>query len=236
MSESVVQTPSGRVLLDPAIETPGPEAVFDQSHWERHGDMMPAQRGRGTAYFVHSSAGQWVWRHFRRGGLFGRLVRDSYLFTGEDRVRSFAEWRLLKRLWDQGLPVPRPIAARYQRFACLYRADLMTECLTGAEPLSGMVLDGRLDEGLWHRVGSCLKSFHDAGVYHADLNAHNILVRDDSVFLIDFDRGRIRPPGSWARGNLDRLLRSLRKIAGDRPEIDAGWKQLSSAYEGLAAA
>ena len=236
MTETVLQAPTGRMLLDPTLDLPAPESIFDKAYWLRHGKMTPTERGRGTAYYVANADRQWVWRHFRRGGLFGRLVDDSYLFTGESRIRSLAEWRLLKLLWERGLPVPRPIAAQYRRSGLFYRADLMTERLSGAQPLSRLLLEGSVHEGHWHRVGRCVRSFHDAGVYHADLNAHNILIRDDAVFLIDFDRGRIRAPGSWSRANLDRLLRSLRKVAGDRPLIDTGWKQLSSAYEGFAAA
>ena len=52
-------------------------------------------------------------------------------------------------------------------------------------------------------------------------------------WLLDFDRGRIRPPGAWRERNLDRLLRSLRKIRlhvaeEDYPEPQ--WRWLLAGY------
>ena len=40
-----------------------------------------------------------------------RISKDRYLWTGERRVRAFAEWRLLAHLAEAGLPVPKPVAA-----------------------------------------------------------------------------------------------------------------------------
>ena len=80
------------------------------------------------------------------------------------------------------------------------------------------------------------RSFHDAGVWHADLNARNILLdADDEIFLVDFDRARFTPGRAVAGGrNLARLKRSLLKISP--PEIKAGlsesWAQLEAAYHG----
>ena len=55
--------------------------------------------------------------------------------------------------------------------------------------------------------------------------------------IIDFDRGRLRKPGAWGRRNLDRLHRSLAKIA-DEPAIRTGlraqWRILQAAYESRA--
>jgi len=44
-----------------------------------------------------------------------RFSDDRYLWTGEARVRAITEYRLLARLTDLGLPVPRPLGARYRR-------------------------------------------------------------------------------------------------------------------------
>jgi tRNA A-37 threonylcarbamoyl transferase component Bud32 len=60
---------------------------------------------------------------------------------------------------------------------------------------------------------------HLHGVYHADLNLKNILVRREnmeiSVYVIDFDKARLYPRGvplEQANRNLNRLLRSVRKL------------------------
>ena len=77
--------------------------------------------------------------------------------------------------------------------------------------------------------------FHRAGVWHADLNAHNILVAESQLYLIDFDRGERRPPDeTWRIANLQRLRRSLVKL-GAMAESEAVfertlWQPLEQAY------
>jgi predicted Ser/Thr protein kinase len=78
------------------------------------------------------------------------------------------------------------------------------------------------------------------GVYHADLNLRNLLVRLDSheleVFIIDFDKARIfeRPvPSSYRRRNLERLSRSVRKLDPSRRYVsDEDWSAFLAAYHG----
>jgi 3-deoxy-D-manno-octulosonic acid kinase len=73
-------------------------------------------------------------------------------------------------------------------------------------------------------------------VDHADLNAHNILIGDDQLWLIDFDRGEIRVTGTaWKLANLARLKRSLLKIGAcdhDETALDREvWAPLMRGYE-----
>ena len=47
-----------------------------------------------------------------------------------------------------------------------------------------------LAEPLWEPVAAAIVRMHRAGVWHADLNAFNILIGGEGrVWLIDFDRG-----------------------------------------------
>ena len=87
----------------------------------------------------------------------------------------------------------------------------------------------------WHAIGSCVRRFHDAGVCHADLNAHNVLLdADGGVHLVDFDRGSIRAPGAWRTANLARLERSLAKLAGAETARGGALERaaLRAGYEG----
>jgi 3-deoxy-D-manno-octulosonic acid kinase len=81
-----------------------------------------------------------------------------------------------------------------------------------------------------------VRRFHDAGVWHADLTAHNLQINAaGEIFLLDFDRGRRRDAGAgWRQGNLARLRRSLDKIssAGQVHFDDAGWRALQAGYAG----
>jgi 3-deoxy-D-manno-octulosonic acid kinase len=130
--------------------------------------------------------------------------------------------------------VPRPVAAAYHRSGAAYTADLVTARIPGAEPLIAHVARRPLPAAVWRDLGRCIRRFHDAGVCHADLNVHNLLLdREDTPWLLDFDRGRVRAPGGWRRDNLDRFLRSLRKTRSERPGVHvapADWQTLLEGY------
>ena len=226
---SVAAMSSGGALAE------NPETrLFDPAYWASRGELHDVTGGRGSAWFIASTPFACFLRHYRRGGLIARLVTDHYLWAGEARVRAFAEWRLLHHLFERGLPVPAPVAARYRRTGPWYRCDLITRRIDGAEPLSALLGRGPLDEGVWHSIGVSIARFHVAGADHADLNAHNILLdAQGTVSVIDFDRGRLRAAGSWTQRNLSRLQRSLRKITRTLPAdrfTAAAWDLIAVGY------
>ena len=210
------------------------EPLFNPEFWRSRGELLDVRGGRGSAWFIASGARQWVLRHFRRGGFIARWSRDAYVWMGEDEVRAFAEWRLLETMTRRGLPVPQPVAARYQRTGLRYRCDLITRRILDTEPLSAALARDALPEPLWHAVGATVARLHRAGADHADLNAHNILLDvNGTVSVIDFDRGRLRAPGAWAARNLRRLRRSLAKVSRDLPPgrfSEATWDWLIAGY------
>jgi 3-deoxy-D-manno-octulosonic acid kinase len=213
-----IATAKGVMLADPnglgnALQSAA-ESLFDPKYWAARGELAAVSAGRGSAWFVGSAANPWVLRHYRRGGLIARISQDRYVWTGEERVRAFAEWRLLEILAQRGLPVPRPVAAWYRREGMAYRCDLITERIAHARALSAALASSALAQSSWRAIGEVVARLHAGGVDHADLNAHNILLgQQDAVSVIDFDRGRLRAPGAWAAGNLGRLHRSLTKIS-----------------------
>jgi 3-deoxy-D-manno-octulosonic acid kinase len=173
--------------------------------------------GRGATLFVEQGGQRCVLRHFHRGGTIGRVLNDQFLWLGEERTRCFREWRLLAHLQDLGLPAPQPVAARYRRRGLTYTADLLTVLIPDVEPLSTRLARGPVTSDVWAAVGRCISAFHRAAVFHADLTAHNLQIDSaDRIFLLDFDRGRVRSDGSnWHQANLARLHRSLTKISED---------------------
>lgn len=238
MRASYKTLPDGAMVYD-AIRLDRPaDHSFDPDHWRVQAEVLPVPGGRGQVQVIAQAGQEWVLRHFRRGGWMGRLTQDRYLWTGLARSRPWREWHLLYDLYRDGLPVPRPIAARVQRINRLwYRADLITERLA-AEPLSVVLQSPAIPEGLWEAVGGCIGRFHRAGVYHADLNLDNILVDGERrVFLLDFDRGRRRVPRThWQHANLRRLHRSLLKARSRHPDsisfAAADWNRLLVGYGG----
>ena len=236
----LARTETGAILYDPSRIDHPRAADFDPAALERAGRVRAAAGGRGSAWFVAARApasGEWVLRHYRRGGFVARFVEDAYAWPGAARVRCFRELELLATLEARGLPVAPPVAARYVRRGLLYRADLITRAIPGVRPLAALVNAAPGEPTLaadgWRAVGACVRRFHDAGAWHADLNAHNVLLEvawlgaampaaGAGVHLVDFDRSELRPAGAASSAlraaNLERLERSLRKVTHAAPE------------------
>jgi 3-deoxy-D-manno-octulosonic acid kinase len=240
IGEQRVAIEGGAILTDGSGSGNAALAYF-ASHTELNAAAPTAgvavAKGRGGAFFLDVATHRWVARPLRRGGLIAFVSRTRYLWTGEANVRSFREWRLLANLHARALPVPQPIAARYRRAGWTYSADLITRRLDGTETLSTRLERETLSLALWVAIGRCIRRLHDAGACHADLNAHNILLTTsdalEPVWVIDFDRGNLRPPGLWRDVNLARLYRSLRKISAPLPVDrfgDTEWETLLAAY------
>ena len=223
----------GAILFDPALAGQAEPDWLDPGHWGRRAKPV-GQGGRGGAWFVDAPFGRVVLRRYLRGGMAARLSRDRYLWQGERRVRSFVEYRLTRSLLERGLPVPRPLVAGYRREGASYRAAIMLERLDGARTFAACVSEDAA-AAPWEAAGRLVARFHRAGLDHADLNADNLLFDPEGDgWLIDFDRGRLRKPGStWRQNNLARLLRSLQKLRGQRSrrEVEADFARLYDAYE-----
>ncbi len=230
--EIVAPTARGAMLYDASRCSQPGEWLFDRESWRARGALEETAGGRGSIAFIHDGGHRWVLRHYRRGGIVAHLLDDSYLYTGAARTRAFSEWRLLRKLRDWQLPVPVPVAARYVRSGPFYRADLLTEELPTRRTLAHALASAPLRAEEWRRVGACIGSLHARGVHHADLNAHNLLVATDGmVFVLDFDRGRVRARGPWEQAVLARLKRSLLKVSAGFPPgrfDEAAWDALLS--------
>ncbi len=207
---------------------------FDLSWWESRDRLTGSAPGRGTSAFLNAGDREWVLRHFRRGGLLANLLKDQYVWMGAENSRAFRELRLLELLWNAGLPVPEPVAARVQRSIFVYQADLLTVRIPGARPFADVLGKTPVPHASWRVLGALLARFHREGVFHHDLNARNILLDDDGAFwLIDFDRCGIRKPGRWCGANLSRLHRSLEKFVSRVPGFNfvaSDWQALRAGY------
>jgi 3-deoxy-D-manno-octulosonic acid kinase len=224
----------GTIVFDPARVQQATPGLFDPAGYGAQARPVQAG-GRGAAWYVSGGFGEAVLRHYRRGGFAARLSRDAYLWRGERAVRSFAEFRLLAAMHAEGLPVPAPLAAACWRRGPVYRAALLVQRIPAVRALADF-LGEAADAAPWEAVGAMLARFHAAGVHHADLNAHNILVdAGGAPWLIDFDRGRRRAPGRWREGNLRRLARSLEKLSGGDGRWQPGFARLQAAYRGAPA-
>lgn len=184
--------------------------------------------GRKAAWYVRCGGHDGVLRRYRRGGWVARVSNDRYVWTGVNQVRSLNEFDVLRSLYEAGLPVPRPYAAAYWKTGPSYRAAILVERLHDVRALASSI-----DVADYEQVARSIYAMHEQGVWHADLNAYNILLDPEGrAWLIDFDKAS-RPVLSLERrsANLLRLRRSLAKVAGA-----AGigwWDELNRSYAKL---
>lgn len=217
-------------------------SFFSPEFWQSQHRVLGSAKGRGTTYFLQTE--DWfgvncALRHYYRGGLWGTFNKDRYPFNGVENTRSFAEFRLLKQLYEAGLPVPKPIGARIQKgkLGICYQADILTEKIENAQDLTALLQTETLPRETWQAIGGLIRQLHDLQICHTDLNAHNILVQQKDnchkCWLLDFDKCGEKSGQTWKADNLARLHRSFVKEVG-RMQIhftEQNWADLKMGYE-----
>jgi 3-deoxy-D-manno-octulosonic acid kinase len=209
---------------------------FDIAFWQQQNAVTGSSVGRNTTWFIGHQDDEWVLRHYYRGGLIGKWLKDRYCFSQLKKTRCYAELLLLEQMYQQGLKVPKPIAGYVVRQGLFYRADLLIEKIPHSQDLVQYLKHNQLSEFHWHNLGAMIAKFHEAGIYHSDLNAHNILINNnDEFYLIDFDKCDQRSVDkTWQQQNLTRLLRSFKKEDGLHANFNfeaKHWHWFSQGYQ-----
>ncbi len=196
-----------------------PQTLFDPNYLASNSLLSindaVLQHGRGKVHGFEYNEINLVLRHYRRGGVPAKFINDKYLWTSLAKSRAMREMEILFTMHEAGLPVPRPAAAHIHRNGLTYQADIITVLIPNAKTLSSMLVESSVSSEDWQRVGQVIKKFHQHNCHHADLNAHNIMLdQQKEVYLIDFDRSIVKASsGKWKMQNLERLKRSLEKLA-----------------------
>lgn len=232
-------------LFDEAEVTNFSPDMLSMQFWQDRDAITGSAQGRGTTWFVQYNDNKtqqekhWVLRHYYRGGLIGKIIRDGYFFISQKNTRAAQEFSLLAHMQTLALPAPKPIAYCVTRYGLFYRADLLSTRIKNAQDLVAILSKQTIPDKLWKKIGTTIKSFHDNNIYHHDLNAHNILIDDQSnVFLIDFDRGEVRTSNqsSWQQSNMARLERSFLKELRKLPNFlwkKENWQLLLDGYKSV---
>jgi len=237
------------ILYDDSIITEPTVQLFDADYHTNHHTKQPQQKnnseadsdssrqsgiGRARVCYFEYQGRTLVLKHYYRGGAVAAVSKDCYLGVSIIKSRAFREYRLLKKMQQLGLPVPVAVAAHMEKGFLYYRADLITEKIADTVTLADMMESGELTAEQWRSVGSCIKRFHHNNIYHADLNARNILLDEMAkVYLIDFDNSGFRAASeSWKQKNLERLKRSCLKFKTNARCYfnDENWRQLVAGY------
>ncbi len=226
---------NSHVLFDSSLLSAPSRELFLPAKLAEQNLVTGQAVGRGTTVFFRYHGQHWVLRHYCRGGLPARVLNDCYFGFNLEKGRPWKEWWLLYDLYTRGFPVPRPVAALTEMGLGYYRGDLITEQIPATKTLADAIKMGQLSSQIWFSIGSCLRLFHNAGVFHADLNAQNILLdEEENVFLIDFDRSSILSSQRWKNASLRRLHRSLIKVCKNFPCSyfnSKDWAELLAGYE-----
>ncbi len=237
---------SAYILYDAAIIAEPSLQLFDRDYHTkqqaRQSDSVDERAGIGRANVVYffSDNHSLVLKHYYRGGAVAKIIKDRYLGFDVENSRAFREWRLLKKMFQLGLPVPQAVAAHVEKSLLSYRADLITEEIKDAKTLADVLSEKSIEARQWEKIGSCIKSFHKNNIYHADLNARNILLAGEmpeagEVYLIDFDNSDFRQNSeTWKEANLTRLKRSLLKFKNNQQGFNFNkndWLALQAGYD-----
>lgn len=176
-------------------------------------------RGRAAVYSapLPGDGPRVVVRHAWHGGLLAPLLRDVWL----PPTPAASELVIAAILARAGVPTPPVVGFATYKAAYLFRSvDVVTMEVDGADLAATLARDPNADRADLHRALARLFSgLLNAGAWHQDLNAKNILVAtngsgDRQAVLLDVDRVKFVPAGDPHMGaaNLDRLRRSMAKF------------------------
>lgn len=227
--------------FNPELVAPAQQALvaqlLDCKNFEKSDRLLGSSTGRGITWFLNTDAElgvNSVRRHYYRGGLFGKLVKDRYFFVSLAKTRAAQEFELLRQLHQWNLPVPRPIAFKIECSFGGYQADILLEKIEQTQDLSQFLQKQQLTAEQYQQIGALIRQLHDRQVHHSDLNIHNILLDQNGKFwLIDFDKCHIQQGDAWKSQNLARLRRSFHKEQKRLGILfsEADWAALEKGYQ-----
>lgn len=158
-------------------------------------------------------------RRCRRGGMIAPLLSDVYVGLAP---RPFNELGVAVEAIKRGIPAAEPMAAMVEWIGpALYRGFFLTRAVRGMTLWEFMQTDDdpTVRRHVLEQARAAVSVMHEKGLFHADLNLHNLLVtragESFTVVIIDLDKARLLDgPLSTAmrRSNMARLMRSARKL------------------------
>ena len=179
-------------------------------------------------------------RRYHHGGAFRRLTGGVF-FTWPPR--PFRELMITEELRRRGIPTVDVYGACVEPvWGPFYRGWLATRAIPGAQDLWAALQSGFVraagEESCLRAVAASVRALHREGVYHDDLNLKNILLcsenRGVTAYIIDFDKAKLvlgGLPARLAKKNLDRVLRSARKLDPARRHLSlARWHEFLHFY------
>ena len=119
--------------------------MFTGQYWKTQNAITGQATGRGTTYFFKYNKNEYVLRHYRRGGLIGKVLSDQYMYTGIEKSRAWREFKLLQQMKNMDLNCPTPIAAMLKKTGLYYQADIILKKISSARDLHHILLSKQLN-------------------------------------------------------------------------------------------
>ena len=167
-------------------------------------------------------------RRGRRGGMIASILSDVYLGIAP---RPLTELAVTVEAMRRGIRVAEPMGAMVEWLGpALYRGFFLTRAVNGMTLWEFVKTDDdpTVRNHVLAQARAAIDTMHDKGLFHADLNLHNLLVTQVregfSVIIIDLDKARLfDAPLSFSmrRANAARLKRSSRKLDPSGQFLDA---------------
>jgi len=220
----------GRIVLDlrPELVEHAPAIAARLLAWRNHGE--PGLGNRRSGFRVSISGGPDLFaRCARHGGLLGSLLGGVFFGL---KARPTHELEVAGEAYRRGVAIAEPMGAMAEWLVPgVYRGFFLTR------PLDGMSLwefvrtddDPMVRDYVLERTRAAIETMHQRGLWHADLNLHNLFVthRGDefAVVILDLDKARLfdHPvPAPLKKRSHTRLLRSIRKLDREGRYFDRG--------------
>ena len=131
-----------------------------------------------------------VVKPYHRGGFMQHLTGRHHLKFGPTRCQQ--EYELLLAVRQLGINAPEPVAFAY-RGRLVYLGWLITRSIPQPKSLVHLAnTDRARAQRVMPSVIEQITKLIEHRIWHIDLHPGNIIVdKDDRVFIIDFDRGRM---------------------------------------------
>jgi hypothetical protein len=167
-------------------------------------------------------------RRSRRGGLIGSILSDVYLGM---TPRPLSELAVTLEAGRRDIPVVEPMGAMVEWLGpALYRGFFLTRAVRGMTLWEFVKTDDdpTVRIHVLEQARAAIDTMHAKGLFHADLNLHNLLVtqvrESFTVVIIDLDKSQLFDapvPAAMRRANATRLLRSAHKLDPSGQFLDA---------------
>ena len=167
-------------------------------------------------------------RQAKRGGMARLLLSDTFFGLS---ARPFNELIVAAEAFRRGVPIAEPLGAMVHWLGpAIYRGFFLSRAIAGMTLWQFIQTDDDpiVLKHILMTARAAIVTMHDKGLFHADLNLHNLMVTQSGesfkVVIIDLDKARLSDSSldaSQRHANAQRLLRSARKLDPQGRYLDA---------------